>query len=593
MIMNDAYCYHVPRDLRFGHIGEEKKQRIYVSRTNEDQISGRVLVSCDKDVVIINGNKFPICCLCEVLDLKQSYICLTIREKMILKEELSAINIVVFEKMYPVFEVFYVSSAEINIRELKKNIASVHAENLPNSSLGKFYSDKYLYSVERKLRFKNSNDYFFSFSDKKPYREVFKFNEERDERVVIALDFNAMFPSCMSEKYMDPRSIKYKYFGFKLEGNDKLTPGLYNVVLSNPLCDFIKNYHPFRIRGINGDFLFKLDDEKIHSLLFYDEVEYYRKFFGCVFVIEGFVSDVLIDHPLFRVATKIYKKRKSASGFRKKIKKFEMLMLNSSINQKVMKSITFDDFFKLVEFVNKEFYLGVPNTINPLKLKIVLEALKLANIKINDDKYRINFNNYKDGTKVNSLFRHVISKSRIRMLKTMESLLEFPSLDICYANVDSIHISILQSDYDLFLNGFSSFLGDELGELKIEVVAKKAHWFDVGRYWLIDESGDVIQFKNFGLRASEKSNAYLKNRKCYGLTKTPFGFSMSYRWINLYNTFTYGKKLCVEGVVDNISFDRYHFNEVENFKVAGESVCKEILKSKSFKIDMFNNMATI
>ena len=60
-------------------------------------------------------------------------------------------------------------------------------------------------------------------------------------------------------------------------------------------------------------------------------------------------------------------------------------------------------------------------------------------------------------------------------------------------------------------------------------------------------------------------------------------------YTDVYKQFSYSKKTDILSD-ENISYTRYTYNEIKNFKVAYP---KEISKSKKLKVSLFNKIATV
>ena len=122
------------------------------------------------------------------------------------------LDIKVFENLYPIFDnIKFSSDPKINYEKLIELMDIIKKFQLSGNSLAHNLSTKYLYKIERKLRFKNTLDTCFAFAYKGGYQEVFKLKEERIDRVVISMDFNSMFPYCMLGKFLEPKSVEYKF----------------------------------------------------------------------------------------------------------------------------------------------------------------------------------------------------------------------------------------------------------------------------------------------------------------------------------------------------------------------------------------------
>ena len=178
------------------------------------------------------------------------------------------------------------------------------------------------------------------------------------------------------------------------------------------------------------------------------------------------------------------------------------------------------------------------------------------------------------------------------MIKTIESFLLYPSVEICYCNVDSIHISILKSEVNSFLKKYDGLISNKLGNLKIESISEKGYWFDVGRYWL--KTNDKIDlFKNVFFNHRNDINTFLKTRKIkFNCTNKTFHY-IKERYASVYNAFSYTKKLDDTCPLDTINYKRYNFEEIEKFHVASRSISQEILNSKQTKIVLFDKLATV
>jgi hypothetical protein len=180
----------------------------------------------------------------------------------------------------------------------------------------------------------------------------------------------------------------------------------------------------------------------------------------------------------------------------------------------------------------------------------------------------------------------ILANSRLKMLKAIEKLSAHHSVEICYCNIDSIHVSILKSELSNFLEENENIIGKKIGELKIEAISDTGYWFDVGRYWLIS-NGEVNIFKNSLINHPANKAPFLKNRKFNAVHKHETYNYVEPRYVNIYNLFRYNKRL------DGDHYLRYDFEEVKDFDVALTSINNEIFNSKEKKIDLFNRSATV
>ena len=305
---NDIYI-----DLKY--LGNTK-EKIRIGSINPNSLKKPIYEPISTDgKVILYENK-----LYEVRDFLASYnkktlnkiIVLTIKERDLILEALVdfKLDVKIFEITYPIYShIKYISNIYKNYEELTKLLKEINLLNIEGKSLAHNLSTTYLYKIERKLRFKNRLDYFFAFAYKGGYSEVFKLKEERDDRVVLAFDFNSMYVDCMMGDFIEPKTIKYKKYKEKIN-IDNLHNGLYRVILKNVKNDFFKKFHPFKYVNLNHSYYFKLEkNQNIEILLFKNEIEFYKNYFHEIEILEGFYSKQTISHPLKEDAKNIYKDR--------------------------------------------------------------------------------------------------------------------------------------------------------------------------------------------------------------------------------------------------------------------------------------------
>jgi len=514
---------------------------------------------------------------------------LTMREKYILLDIIIEfrLEIKVFETDFPIFtNIKYYSNSQKNFQHLQKYLLKLDKFEFQGNSFAQDISTKYLYKIERKLRFKTSLDYFFAFAYTKPYQEIFKAKENKVERIVIAMDFNSMFIDSMMNKFLEPKSIKYIDLRNKNKTTTSLENGLYRVILKNPTDSFFRNFHPFQYTRLFKSFNFNLEkNQTIEIMLFKNEILYYQKFFAEVEILEGFYSKIDIDHPLKKVSRELYNKRlkykKDGNQIMNNYMKFQLITMHSSTNSKIYKNKFFAKPEDLGRFLEKEFMLDFSKKEEVYYSKI---PVNIAKISTEDNLYKLQLKNLKSHKLIYSISAQIIANSKLKMVQTIEKFLQFQSLEICYTNVDSLHISIQKKDLAKFMQTFSYMISNKLGDLKIETIADKGYWFDVGRYWLIKNQKTSL-FKNITFNSVGNKTPFVKTRKIYFIKEgNRFNYvKTSYR--HLFNSFSYNKKLNKK-----YEYIRYNFDEVENLIVAFNSVDKEILNSKKSKINLFNEL---
>lgn len=156
----------------------------------------------------------------------------------------------------------------------------------------------------------------------------------------------------------------------------------------------------------------------------------------------------------------------------------------------------------------------------------------------------------------------VLANSRVKMIKTALKILEYKSTELCYCNIDSIHVSVDERDFDGFMSFIEPMISQDLGKLKVEAIATRGYWFDLGRFWLFDKN-EVVKFSNSGIKNNVVYDVFSDKRKITNISKI-YGEYYSYdRYISLYKLFSLKKKIAFSGDerdVDNIDFFRYDIN---------------------------------
>jgi hypothetical protein len=588
----DGYSSDISRNRRI-RIGSKNPNRLFENQYTPISTNGDVIL-CDGE--IFNPHDFLIS------SHGRNLIVLTNKEKALLLDALIDTNteLKVFEVKYPVFDhIKYVSNVHKNYEELNRLLNVISELEIKGESVTHHASTSFLYKIERKLRYKNNLDKLFAFAYKGGYQEVFKLKEERIDRQILALDFNSMFADCMKGIFLEPKSVRYQNFSKESNINLKnLENGLYRVILKQPTNSFFNKYHPFKYVKLNNANYFDLEDNhNIELLLFKNELIFYQKYFGKVEVKEGFISKNSITHPLVSQANLIYsdrlKYKKIGDKIMENISKLHLITMHSSTNQKRFKYLTFKSSKKLIAYLSSKYMIEFPPEMSDEMKLTLIEDYNNFNFKHLNNRIQAKLRNFDSNDTVYSISAQILANSRIKMIRTIEKFLQHPSVEICYANIDSIHISILKSELTSFLQNNRKLISNKMGDLKIETIASKGYWFDVGRYWLINDAGDVDLFKNRLFNHKGTNSNFTDNRKLNIIIKGKHYSYVKPVFMHLFNAFSYNKKVNGRDNVDNVNYDRYSFNEISGLKVAAESYNREILKSKRLKIDLFKKIATV
>ena len=172
-----------------------------------------ILIGADSDNIYYNGHTVPI--YPGVLSFKQSdrVLVLTCKEVELIYSSglINQFDLLCLEQLFPFLHgIFYKSDAKSNYRTLVDKISKLRRYKIDFDYIHRFYSTCYntiLRSISRKRLYDRNFFYVPAYT----YQEVFKFKEEREDRVVVALDFNSMFATAMTDTmYPNPETLEYK-----------------------------------------------------------------------------------------------------------------------------------------------------------------------------------------------------------------------------------------------------------------------------------------------------------------------------------------------------------------------------------------------
>ena len=527
----------------------------------------------------------------------QPLLVLTYREKYSVIEEALDYNlaIYVFEEMFPIFPATkYTSNLAQTVRTLRFRIAIVKSLDIKGGGINRYCSTIHQFHVERSIRYKNSMDRYFAFADMSSCQEVFKLKDERTERSILCLDYNAMFCDCMRGDFVEPKSIK-KYDTSLDYDSDALKNGLYRVVLSEPKTDFIRNYHPFK-RIIKGKkFAFQLkESDAVEALLFKSELEYYRNHFFKIRVIEGFGSEKNITHPLFGKANKLYRRRIKArrrgSDYHEAYYKLSMAMMHSCTNPLRQRVTAFQSEQELAKFISEEFFISKPKDMSYSEFFSEVSDDKYIKIKPAKQGYSAKTPDFRNDRAVFSLSAQVLANARIKMMALAEDLIKFEDLELCYMNVDSVHVSIMTRDMQRFLDIFSPRITEKMGGMKVQAIGTRGYWLGLGQYWIFD-GHELVAYKNSATSHPGSKNPFIRTRKDFLRYRGSFMDFAAPRYRNVMDTFSYKKKVVKTACESCDNYQRYSLEEINNPEDAERRTYIERAKSKMTKARLFDEIS--
>lgn len=531
------------------------------------------------------------------MDACAQLIVLTNKERLLLLEKLAlcGVTVRVFEIDYPIMkEVRHGRSLRANLEILSKLLKKTNQLDIRGGSFSQDQTSRHLHAIARKLRFKNTLDQYFFFAYKEGYQEVFKLKEERPDRVIIAFDFNSMYASCMKSQFCEPRSVKYVSFADCPIDVCELGEGIYRVSLRRAKQGFFLEKHPFLFKRLGKAHRFRLaPGDSIETVLFKDEIEYYGKFFHQIEIHEGFSSAITVTHPLLRSAQDLYARR-----YRSKARgdavienycKLSLQLMHSATNKRLFKKKCFDCLNDALAFLSTKFHLNFDG-VEPSDISSFLDKCKYFSVERRGQQVVLRYLDIQSDSSLFSLSAKIVATAKLKLMQTMERFLSDGGVEICYANVDSLHVSIATSDVHGFLERHKDLISTELGMLKVQAIADRGYWFDVGRYWL-KTNETVVLFKNIGFNHKGASSEFVTKKRRYVVHNADAFVQVSSHLVNMSNCFSWSKQIRITNDVRTQDFDRYEYSEIATPESANRTEANEILKSKKLKIDLFRRLS--
>ncbi|MBQ8707337.1 MAG: hypothetical protein IJ523_04565 [Succinivibrionaceae bacterium] len=249
-----------------------------------------------------------------------------------------------------------------------------------------------------------------------------------------------------------------------------------------------------------------------------------------------------------------------------------LTVLHSVPNGKSSNVKKFASLSDAATFLNHVYGLNKPDGLTNAEFLVHIHRNRF-DLKAYFDKVVLESPRINNASNVFSLYALVIARARVKMMETIEFLTGFDKLRICYANVDSLHVSIDKNDFQSFVEFLNSkgLVGEQLGKLKIECVADSGTWFFPGRYWLYN-GNKIVQYKNINLnKPSPADGSISMHREMFHPLKEgdrlcPVKFNFNFR-----NT------SCIKKKIDRMSFKRFTCQEILNDTFM--SACRKSLKN--------------
>ena len=364
------------------------------------------------------------------------------------------------------------------------------------------YCDEKWNAVCNSVRLKTDMDARFYTAWHLPVQDCYILEEKRPGRSVMALDFNAMYPSCMQQKFPKPSKLRHVVYNREAAADEFLPMGLYRCRLESPTSEFISNYNPFRA-FFAGRHLRPALTESLSVDLHEFEIAFYRRHFNRIFVVDAIVSDQCISHPLAGEARRLFSRRahyiankNSALADREK---FLSMLLASCTHRPGRLDQRFEKHVSAENFLQNAFGIST-DADDPAGLSAAwLQGRGAFTVTETEQGVRCET---PDATSRRACFmfnQRIVARGRTTLLEMMEKLLAIaPDVELCYANVDSIHFSFPADCQTSVMDELRSGISDKMGGYRIEAVASGGLWLEPGRYWLY--SNEIQRFRNRSVR---------------------------------------------------------------------------------------------
>jgi len=365
-----------------------------------------------------------------------------------------------------------------------------------------FCDDKWA-TICNAVRQKNDLDACFYSAWHLPIQNVFVLEENREDRAVVAVDFNAMYSACMQYPFPKPSSLKIVRWDRQLTTLDKPKSGLYRCRVSRPTTEFIRAHNPFRSFW-SGRYLGASLDEPILVDLNEFELEFYRRHFEAIHVVHAVVSEDEINHPLAKEAVRSFARR---SNFRAQgnntladREKFLSTLLSSCSSRPRSTRSSFGRRDQAFQFLRSEYGIA-PSADEPeAAVECWLESRGRISSFTDESGTAVAGPDLSDPAACFLFNQRIVARGRVMVLEMMEAICSrIPDALICYSNIDSIHFSLPKSELDDALDWLRSIASANKGSFKVEAVTDHGLWLEPGRYWLYSQN--IEKFRNRGISA--------------------------------------------------------------------------------------------
>lgn len=331
-----------------------------------------------------------------------------------------------------------------------------------------------------------------------PIQDVHVLEERRPERSVVSIDFNGMYSACMQQPFPKPSDLRLVRLERLITEAEVLACGLYRCIIEGPSTDFINRFNPFRSFH-SGRHLRTKIDEPVEVDLNEFEVEFYRRHFQSIYLVEAVISDKVISHPLAKEVRRSFTKRRNyLSQDNKPLadrEKYLAILMASCAHRPSRPRRAFETRGHAMRMLKAYYGIAPPKDEPEVAADIWLAGRKGIMLAAKDGATFVEGPHMSGGSACFLLGQRIVARGRICLLEMMERILVSAlDVEICYTNIDSIHFSLPNESLDPVITWLKSECSDALGSFKIESVTKHGLWLEPGRYWLYSDA--VEKFRN-------------------------------------------------------------------------------------------------
>jgi hypothetical protein len=394
------------------------------------------------------------------------------------------------------------------------------------------------HKIERAIRSKSDLDFAFFYGSHQVYGEAYKLGEFSKNRCVVCLVVISMFPWIVKTAgFPNPSKLVYRV-GALLRGailSGTVDNGIFRCLVKHhpEYAGFLNRFGPFYFgrHGVSYP-VAQAEGEVFEVLLHACEINALAPMCD-IEVVDGVFSLESIAHPLASWVDRYYETKRHGTPHQRTVAKAALTTLHTCASR-----VSTEDKWLAASEVDTEF------------------AVRFGSGPFTSSRYAQVRSEREDGAKLMSLYKvdndknvysfasTVYAESRARMLTLFAKLDGLLGATVCYSNIDSIHLSVRHNRLEALLAEIDSMhgIGPDLGQLKVEAVARRALWLDAGVYWLGDENGKLIKHASIN---PDPDKAFALSARY--LTKDLLTGEPATRRLRLFKTLSVSKQLSPDG----------------------------------------------